>query len=70
MAVLIKALVVVALLVIVGSLASGLVFMLKDKSESKRTVRALTVRITLSVIVFLILLLAMATGVITPNRPF
>lgn len=70
MTLLIKVLVVVALLAIVASLASGLVFLLKDQSRSRRTVRALTVRITLSVALFVMLLIGMATGVITPNRPF
>lgn len=70
MTLLVKVLVIIALLAIVASLASGLVFLLKDQSQSKRTVRALTVRISLSVALFVMLLIGMATGVITPNRPF
>lgn len=68
---LIKVFAVVTLLAILVSLGSGLVFLLRDRSESKRMVNALTVRITLSVILFLIIVVAMLTGVITPNpRPF
>jgi hypothetical protein len=70
MTLLVKGLVVAALIAILVSLGSGLVFLLKDRSQSKRTVWALTVRVTLSVVLFLALLIAMATGVITPNRPF
>lgn len=70
MTLLFKALVVAALIAIVVSLASGLVFMMRDRSQSKRTVNALTVRVALSVILFLLVLIAMATGLITPNRPF
>jgi succinate dehydrogenase hydrophobic anchor subunit len=70
MTLLVKGLVIAALIAILVSLGSGLAFLLKDRSHSSRTVRALTVRITLSVLIFLVLLIAMATGVITPNRPF
>jgi hypothetical protein len=70
MTLLIKGVVVAALIAIVVSLGSGLVFLLRDKSASKRTVNALTIRITISVALFLLLVLGMATGIITPNRPF
>lgn len=70
MTLLIKGFVVIALIAIVVSLGSGLVFLVRDKSASKRTVNALTVRITISVALFLLIVLGMATGVITPNRPF
>ena len=70
MTLLIKGLIIAALIAIVVSLGSGLVFLLKDKSESKRTVNALTVRITLSVTLFLLLMLGIVTGVITPHRAF
>jgi hypothetical protein len=70
MTLLIKGFVVAALIAIVVSLGSGLVFLLRDKSASKRTVNALTIRITISVALFLLIVLGMATGIITPNRPF
>lgn len=70
MTLLVKGLAVAALIAILVSLGSGLVYLLKDKSQSRRTVRALTVRISLSVLIFVVLLIAMATGVVVPNRPF
>jgi hypothetical protein len=43
-------------LVIIGSLASAFLFLMKDKSQSNRTVKALTVRIGLSIFLFLLIL--------------
>jgi hypothetical protein len=50
--------VVLAFLVILGSLASALFYLMKDKGTTNRTVNALTVRIGLSVAVFVMLLFA------------
>ena len=66
----IKLAIVLILLAIIASLGSGLFFLLKDRSDSKRTVKALTVRIALSFGLFLILLILIFTGVIHPNTPF
>jgi len=55
------------LLGIVGSLASALFFLVKDKQDSKRTVRALTVRVGLSVSLFVLLLVAYYMGLIQPR---
>lgn len=55
------------LLGIVGSLASALFFLVRDKQDSRRTVRALTVRVSLSVALFLLLLVAYYTGLIQPR---
>jgi hypothetical protein len=58
----------VALLIgIVLSLASGLLFLVKDKGESDRTAKALTVRIALSVSLFALLMLGIFTGAIQPH---
>lgn len=65
---LIKILIVIALLVIVGSLFSALYFLSKDKTGSDRTVKALTVRISLSFILFICLMLAYYFGYIDPHR--
>lgn len=62
-----KILLVILLLLIVGSLASGLVFLMRDSSDSDRTARALTWRIGLSITAFLLLLLAGWMGLIEPN---
>ena len=50
---------------ILVSLFSALYFVLKDKGRSDRAVKALTIRITLSVILFGLLMLAFHFGYIT-----
>ena len=62
-----KSLIVLILLVIIGSLFSGLFYLVKDKGTSERTVRALTVRISLSVLLFILLMMGYATGVLQPH---
>ena len=59
--------ILVTLLVIVASLGSGLFYLIRDRGQSRRTLNALTLRITLSVILFALILLGYVTGVITPN---
>lgn len=66
----IKVFIIAMLLAILTSLGAALLFLLQDHSRSKRTAWALTVRITLSVVLFLALLIGMATGVITPHPAF
>jgi len=67
MALAIKIGIVVVLLGIVASLGSGLFFLMRDRSQSRRVLNALTVRITLSVALFLLICAGLFTGVITPN---
>ena len=62
-----KAIVVLFLLIIIGSLFSGLFYLVKDKGTSERTVRALTVRISLSVLLFILLMAGYATGLLQPH---
>ena len=62
-----KIIIILAFLGIVASLASGLVFLVKDDGDSRRTLRALTWRIGLSVGLFALLMILAATGVITPH---
>jgi hypothetical protein len=64
---LIKILIVAALVAIIISLASGMVFLVKDKGQSERTAKALTVRISLSVLLFGLLMLGIFTGHIKPH---
>ncbi len=64
---LIKALIVLILLIILSTLFSGMIFLIKDKGQSERTVKALTVRIALSVALFILLMIAFATGLIHPH---
>lgn len=58
--------VILILLGIVGSLASALFYLFRDDNSSRRTLRALTVRISLSVALFVLLLVAYAAGLIQP----
>ena len=62
-----KIIIVVFLLLIIGSLFSGLFYLVKDKGTSERTVRALTVRISLSVLLFILLMVGYATGLLQPH---
>ncbi len=62
-----KLVVVLLLGAIVVSLFSGLFFLNRDEGDSRRMVRAMTVRITLSVLLFLLLFLAWFNGWIEPH---
>jgi hypothetical protein len=64
---LVKIIVIVLLLIIVGSLASGLVFLVKDKGHSDRTIKALTWRIALSLVAFALLVAGYFAGFIQPH---
>jgi succinate dehydrogenase/fumarate reductase cytochrome b subunit len=63
----IKYLIVAVLIAIVVSLGMGLFFLLTDKGESKRMVHSLTVRIGLSVVLFVLLFIAWYFGLIQPH---
>jgi cytochrome bd-type quinol oxidase subunit 2 len=63
----IKYLIVIVLIAIVASLGSGLFFMMKDKGGSRRMVNSLTVRISLSVVLFVLLFVAWSLGLIQPH---
>ncbi len=60
-----KIVVILFLVFIVGSLASALYFLVKDKGQGERTVRALTVRVVLSLVLFALLMLGYHFGFIT-----
>ena len=53
--------------IILFSLGSGLVFLLKDEGRTNRTVKALTWRIGLSLGLFLLLILGAMVGIIQPH---
>ncbi len=63
-------LVFLMILCILSSLGVGLFYLVKDQGKTKRTVRALTIRITLSFILFIALFLAFALGLIEPHPLF
>lgn len=62
-----KLIVIGVMLIIIGTLASSLIFLVRDKGKSKRTVTALTWRISLSLLLFLFLLLAFKLHWIAPH---
>lgn len=57
--------VILFIVFILYSLGSAAYFMLKDQGASERMVRALTIRVALSVTLFLLLMLGIYFGVIT-----
>jgi phosphotransferase system glucose/maltose/N-acetylglucosamine-specific IIC component len=57
-----RIIVVLAFIGILASLGSALVYLMRDKGTTNRTVNALTVRIGLSVALFLFVLLAHHLG--------
>jgi len=61
----VKIVVILFLVFIVGSLFSALYFLIRDKGQGERTVKALTVRIVLSVVLFALLALGYYFGLIT-----
>ena len=63
----IKIVIVLTLLVIVGSLASALFYMMTDHGKSTRAVKALSIRVGLSVGLFAMLFVAYAAGWIQPH---
>jgi len=63
-----KIVVVLALFVIIASLFSALYFLAKDKDGGARTVKALTLRIGLSIALFVLLLLGYYFGLIGPGQ--
>ena len=64
----IKILIILFLITIVYSLGSALVFLVKDHGEGDRTVKSLTWRIGLSLVLFLFLWLAHYMGWIQPKQ--
>ena len=62
-----RVIVVIALIGIIASLGSALVFLIRDRGGSNRTVNALTVRVGLSVALFLFILFSYWMGWIEPR---
>lgn len=62
-----KFIVIAFLVIIIASLVSALVYLIRDKGQSDRTVKALTVRVALSLSLFLLLMIAYYFGLI-PQR--
>ena len=65
----IKSVVIIAFILIIISLGSALFHLVKHKTEeqSEKTVKALTFRITLSILLFIFVFIAIATGIFKPH---
>lgn len=59
--------IILVLIAILGSLFSGMYFMIKDRGRSSRNIKALSIRIGLSLLLFALLIAAYLTGIIQPN---
>lgn len=64
----IKIAILVILALIILSLASGMFFLARDNGKSDRTVKALTFRIVLSLLLFALLIIGYLTGSIGPQE--
>lgn len=62
-----RLIIILVLVAILASLFSGMYFMVKDSSRSTRNVKALSIRIGLSLLLFILLIIAYLTGLIKPN---
>ena len=62
-----KIIVAIAFILIIASLGSALVFLMRDKGRSNRTVHALALRVGFSVLLFVLLLVANRLGWIQPT---
>ena len=64
----VKIFIVVFLLAIIAALGSGLVFLVRDSGDTRRTVKALTWRIGLSLALIGLLVLGYLTGIVQPHN--
>jgi len=65
-----KFLIVLALLAIAYMLGSAFWFLLRDRGTGRATVRRLTWRVGLSLLLFMMIVLAMAAGWVKPSGPW
>ena len=65
-----KAAIVLVFLALLISLASGLLFLVKDHGKSKRTLYALGIRITLTIILLALIGYGMLTGKLRSSAPW
>jgi hypothetical protein len=62
-----KIFVAIAFILIIASLGSALVFLMRDKGKSNRTVTALALRVGFSIALFALILIAHQLGWIQPT---
>ena len=66
-AVIFKIVVILLIIAVFVSLTGGMFFLVQDKGRGNRTVKSLTVRIVLSITLFVMLIVGFATGLIKPH---
>lgn len=64
---LIKSIILILLLLVLISLAAGMFTLIKDRNKTDRTVKFLTLRIVLSISLFVLLLVSFFMGWIQPH---
>ena len=62
-----KAVIVVLMLAVVVSIFSGLFFLIKDGGKTNRVVNSLAIRVTLSILLLAVILIALWQGSLTMN---
>lgn len=62
-----KTLIIINLIAVIISLALGGIFLARDKDDSKRVAIVLTIRISLSVMLFCLLVFGFYMGYLSPN---
>ena len=62
-----KTLIIINLIAVIISLAMGGIFLARDKDDSKRVAIVLTIRISLSVMLFCLLVFGFYMGYLSPN---
>ncbi len=64
---LIKTIILILLVLVLISLAAGMITLIKDRNKTDRTVKFLTLRIALSVSLFVLLIVSFFMGWIQPH---
>ena len=62
-----KIIIICTMIIIAASLFSGLIFLIRDSGNTKRTVTSLTLRIGISLCLFIFLFIAFKLGLIKPH---
>jgi hypothetical protein len=65
-----KIIIVLLLIAVIISLVSGAAFFYRDQGESKRTLYALGIRITLATLLILCIVYGVVSGQLTLNAPW
>ena len=62
-----KILIFILLCLILISLGSSLLFLVRDRGSTRRVISSLTVRVVLSIALFVLLIIGFVTGIIEPH---